>query len=448
MTIDLPNLRHLHAVAEVTRRGSVSAAARAIPLTQPAVTQAVAGLERRLACELFERRPSGLQPTAAGRAFAQRLERALALLRAALAQASDVRVHPVRAVPKDALRGVTSAQLAALVAVVEEGALARAARRAGRARPTYHRALRALERVAGIALLERTSFGLRPTREAERIAVAAQLAAAELEQARTELAVSAGTAGGQIVIGSMPLARSALLPDAVLEFAAEHPRHGVSILDGPYEMLLAALRRGGADVLVGAMRDPPPGDDVEQEHLFDDPLALIVRAGHPLTRQPTVTLRELGRFAWVSPRAGSPLHHHFDELLAALPQRAVLAPVECNSLVAARALLRGSDRVMLLSAQQVRLEREAGQLVALPHPLGRTVRAIGLTLRRGWRPTAQQAVFVDILRRRAISLGEEAERLARPPRSRRAQSALAGAPSPLRNSRGVRPVRRVKKRVK
>jgi hypothetical protein len=41
-------------------------------------------------------------------------------------------------------------------------------------------------------------------------------------------------------------------------------------------------------------------------------------------------------------------------------------------------------------------------LVALPHPAGKIVRGIGLTVRRDWRPTQAQARLLAILRDRLI----------------------------------------------
>jgi DNA-binding transcriptional LysR family regulator len=59
---------------------------------------------------------------------------------------------------------------------------------------------------------------------------------------------------------------------------------------------------------------------------------------------------------------------------------------------------------MLLSEQQARHELAAGELVALPHPEGRVVRAIGLSVRRDWRPTPAQTELLDILRAVARSV--------------------------------------------
>src|SRR5215212_2178017 len=58
--------RRLLTFAEVARRGSFSRAAEALALTQPAVSQQVAGLERQLGVKLLERGPGGPVPTEAG----------------------------------------------------------------------------------------------------------------------------------------------------------------------------------------------------------------------------------------------------------------------------------------------------------------------------------------------------------------------------------------------
>jgi DNA-binding transcriptional LysR family regulator len=191
-----------------------------------------------------------------------------------------------------------------------------------------------------------------------------------------------------------------LVARAVLEFAAQRPEHGITILDGPYESMLAALRRGAADVLVGALRDPLPHEDILQEHLFDDPLAIVVAAHHPLAGRGTPSGTALGRFPWIAPRRDSPLRRHFDALMARLPSPPA-TPIECNSLVAARSMLLASERVMLLSEHQIRHELDAGELIALPHPFGPVSRAIGLTVRRDWHATEVQAQLIEGLRRHA-----------------------------------------------
>ena len=379
--------------------GSVSAAARAAHLSQPAVTQAVSSLEEDFGSALFARTVRGMELTEAGRRCAARVASALERLEAAVGAAA-AQTQPPRG--PGVIHGITARQLHALVAAIDAGGFGSAARLVGMTRATIQRAARELEQRIGVPLFETTSHGLRPTREALRLGLQVQLAIAELAQARAEVATAAGAESGQTVIGAMPLGRSFMVPETVLRFAPRRPQHRVSILDGPYESLLDALRRGRADVLVGALREQIP-PDVRQEHLFDDPLAIIVRRGHPLEKVSGGGRRAppadaLAGFAWIAPRAGSPLRRHFERLFSGTSAPPPAAAIECNSLIAARALLLRSDRAMLLSEQQAHHELAAGELVALPHPAGRVVRAIGLTLRRDWQPTAAQAELLDILR--------------------------------------------------
>jgi LysR family transcriptional regulator of gallate degradation len=388
----LLNLRHLAVFREVARRGSVAAAARAVFLSQPAATQAVAAVEEHFGTPLFERKPTGMVLTAAGQTCLVRVERALGELHDGAPESRRPGPSP------GTTRGMTVTQLEALIGVVGHGGFALAARAIGMDRPTLHRAARALEHTIGAPLFERTSFGLRANRDGERLAEHAQLAFTELAQARAELAALEGIETGRTVIGVMPLARSFLVPKAVLEFVSLHPSHTVSLLDGAYESLLAALRTGGADFLVGALRDPAPTDSVVEEPLFDDPLAIVLRAGHPLAQQRSPGVRTLARYPWIAPRTGSPLRRQFDQLFAAGHCPAPLGLIECNSLVAARAMLLHSDRVMLLSAHQVEQDLASGLLTTLPHPGGRIIRRIGLTLRRDWHPTRAQRELLRLLR--------------------------------------------------
>ncbi|HBG89651.1 MAG TPA: LysR family transcriptional regulator, partial [Stenotrophomonas sp.] len=70
------NLKHLHAMVAVHAHGGISAAAPHLNLSQPALTQAIARLERQLDAPLFDRQPGGMVATEATRLLAPRIERA------------------------------------------------------------------------------------------------------------------------------------------------------------------------------------------------------------------------------------------------------------------------------------------------------------------------------------------------------------------------------------
>ena len=62
-------LRHFLAVFE---HRNMTAAARALHITQPALTKSIRRLEEELDVHLFERQPSGVEPTRYGHVLARR----------------------------------------------------------------------------------------------------------------------------------------------------------------------------------------------------------------------------------------------------------------------------------------------------------------------------------------------------------------------------------------
>ena len=68
------SLRQFEYALAVAAEGSVTAAAELLHVAQPSVSQQIRGLERELGVRLFARTPTGLVPTAAGRAFLREAE--------------------------------------------------------------------------------------------------------------------------------------------------------------------------------------------------------------------------------------------------------------------------------------------------------------------------------------------------------------------------------------
>src|ERR1700759_2713896 len=102
------NLRHLRVFLAVADGGALMRAAEAFHGSQPAVTQAMAKLEKLAGQPLFTRSPTGIYLTPAGEALAARVRRAFALLDPVL---SDL-------APRLKLTA-TTAQLQALIAMRE-----------------------------------------------------------------------------------------------------------------------------------------------------------------------------------------------------------------------------------------------------------------------------------------------------------------------------------------
>ena len=88
--INAPQLGQLQAFSEVARRGTISRAADALFVSQPALTARIQGLERTLGSSLFARGRHGSRLTEAGRAFLPHADRALAALERGRAAVAEV----------------------------------------------------------------------------------------------------------------------------------------------------------------------------------------------------------------------------------------------------------------------------------------------------------------------------------------------------------------------
>jgi len=399
----LPNLRHLRAFREVADCRNISLASNRVHLSQPAITQAIAKLETILGTSLFDRRSDGMFVTEPGKRFRMRVDRALSLLEQGAAKALQI-------APKRHGRGfnkfdqlLTSAQLRALIAVSRAENFSLAAKRIGISQPSLHRAARDLERLAGIVLFEKVSQGIRLTPPAHVLAQHAKLTMAEMRQGYDEIEERKGMDVSRITVGSLPLARTYVLPHAIHRLGDIRPDVQVSVVDGPYDDLLHALRHGDIDILIGALRDPLPIDDVQQHPLFTDQLTMAARAGHPLADKRRLKLADLAGYPWVVPRHGTPTRAHIERIFS----EAQVAPrlVEASSLVLARGLLLRSDRLTIISAHQIRYELERGLLVSLPLDMPKMDRPIGVTLRRDWQPTASQDEFLNAIRHAGDKVG-------------------------------------------
>ncbi|NEJ19884.1 LysR family transcriptional regulator [Rhizobium leguminosarum] len=379
------NLRHLRVFLAVVDTNSVTRAADVCHLSQPAVTQALSKIERALRTSLFTRTPQGLFANVQGDVLAKRVRRAFGFLDPALNELSP-RLRMV----------ATSSQLQALIAVREAENFTLAARRLGLAQPTVHRAVTQLEEEAARPLFERTSYGIVATRAAGTLAQAARLAFAELAQAEVDLAETLSEEAGRIVIGAMPLSRSFVLPRAIAEFRKFRPNTPIHILEGPYADLLAGLRRGEIDFLIGALRDPAPIGDVEQRFLFTDTLVVVAGSNHPLAARSELSVEELAAYPWIVGQRGTPIRRHFDALFEGLG-RPPTSIVESSSLILMRELLNGTDHLGCISYLQAQAELSRGLLKALPLDLSHTARPIGLTLRVNWMPTRAQEQFLKLV---------------------------------------------------
>lgn len=393
------NLAQLHAFTVIAERGSASRAAAHLLRAQSAVTRSLRELEVALGEPLMERCPSGMRPTSVGEAVLERAVRVFAELRGLAPRRAPQPVREMR-VPPGAIPSylLNTRRLQSLVALVRHRHMQSAAQTLGVSQPAVSSAIKILEAGLGSPLFDRTARGLRLTSDGEAFVFRVRRALNELRHIPEDVAAVRGSIRGSVTVGALPFARTMILPEAVAHVRRDYPGVHVVTDESAYEALLAGLRAGDVDFIIGALRPAAPGGDVRAEALLGTGMVALTRHGHPLAGERGLTPDRLAGADWILPRRHTPARAILDTLFTRLHLPPPLAAVETGDLAMIRGLLMRTDMVAVLSAQQVHYELRAGQLAILDVPLAHTEREIGLTMRAAGEPSPAARRLLDAIR--------------------------------------------------
>ncbi|WP_369148778.1 LysR substrate-binding domain-containing protein [Streptomyces sp. R44] len=204
-----------------------------------------------------------------------------------------------------------------LRAVVTSGSVTAAAGHLGYTPSAVSQQIAALEKEAGIALLERFGRGVRPTSAGRLLTEHAAVIGQRLAEAETALADLRAGRTGRIVVHYFATAGADLVAPALARFRAEHPgvrvdlRIAEGVPDEEADLTLLVRPRGGGPAT--------SGDGLRLVHLVDDPYRAVLPRGHRLAgRRGAVDLADLAAEPWVgSERPGPCLDAVLDACAAA-----------------------------------------------------------------------------------------------------------------------------------
>ncbi|MDN7970066.1 LysR family transcriptional regulator [Burkholderia multivorans] len=396
---DLPNLACLYAVQRVAETGSVSRAAAALFRAQSAVTRAVQEVEAALGEPLFDRKPSGMLATPVGRAVLKRSERVFAEL-GELANWCALRQSRRRAPGEGGLPAylLNTRRLQLFSTLARHRHMPSAARALGVTQPAVSSAIRILESGAGFALFHRHPRGLLLTADGETFLLHVRRALNELRHVADDVAALHGSIQGVVTVGALPLGRTLILPEAVARVVTRFPKVRVITDESAYEALVAGVRAGDIDFILGALRANDAAGDLDNERLMSENLVVLARRDHPLARVRNLGLRSLAAAQWILPRSHAPARGLFDALFRRMKFKPPMPTVESADLAVIRGLLLHSDMLAVLSAQQLHYECESGLLAVLDVPMHDTTRDIGLITRSGSPPSPAARALIDAIR--------------------------------------------------
>ena len=273
-----------------------------------------------------------------------------------------------------------------------------AAQTLGISQPAVSSAIRIMESGAGMQLFYRSPRGLLLTSEGETFVLHVRRALNELRHIPDDIAALHGSIQGYVTVGALPLGRTRILPEAIARVAAKYPGVRVVTDESAYDLLVAGLRSGDIDFVLGALRANDAASGLANERLMSEDLVVLARRDHPLVGTSGLSLKQLSSAQWILPRSHAPARGMFEALFRRARLKPPMPTVETADLAVIRGVLMQTDMLAALSAQQLFYECESGQLAVLDIEMQNTQRDIGLIVRAGGTPSPAARALIDAIR--------------------------------------------------
>jgi DNA-binding transcriptional LysR family regulator len=248
-----------------------------------------------------------------------------------------------------------------LVAVVEAGGIAAAARRVHLSVSALSERITALEAGAGLPLLARGARGSAPT--AAGLELAAHARAVLLQAERLDGAVAAwrGREQGEVRLMANSNALASFLPDVLARFLARHPDVQIDLREALSDEIARAIRAGEAELGVAAGTADLSG--LEVRPFRKDRLVLLVPEGHALAVRKRVSYAETLDEAFVGLDEGAAIQSYIADHAARLG-RSLKPRIRLRSFEGvARMVAAGAGIAIVPASTVTRAQRDAGARV-------------------------------------------------------------------------------------
>lgn len=302
-------------------------------------------------------------------------------------------------------KGLKLTHLRMLAAFAETAQIGSAAEQMGITQPAASRLLAEVERICGQKVHFRAGRGVELTEVGQALAARAMRVLMEMRDAAREIEDFATGSTGRVNIGAVTAPALDLVLPTVREARLSFPDIQIEVTVTTSDILFDQLIAGKLDFAVARVPAGGDADLVDLLEIAPEPVDLIVRKDHPLTKLAQVTVPDLMSFDWVLPNSSIPLAVAVLNHVASLgypppPQR-----MTTGSFLLTLALLQQSNAIAPLAsavADQFAYGPDTA-FARLQTPLNMAVSPYSLMTRKDARlPRAAQTVmgvFMQILSR-------------------------------------------------
>jgi DNA-binding transcriptional LysR family regulator len=250
------------------------------------------------------------------------------------------------------------AKLNHLLAIARTGSFSRAAEELRITQPALSRSVAAIEQRYGFRIFERGRAGASPTAVGAMVLADAEALLRDARALDQNLHLYARGDAGKVAFGMGPLIASLTLRSLATRLLRERPRLQLKCSVKSPDVLLAELMSGGVEMVFCATEPVPRTPEISVQPLGSITLALIARAGHPLTAREALTMAEVGAFPISHSAHAAAEDFHAEERFAS-------GALFCDNYEILRQVVLESDAVWMSSPEMVAEDMAAGRLVQL-----------------------------------------------------------------------------------
>ena len=184
------------------------------------------------------------------------------------------------------------AALQAFLAVAETGSFSRAAERIYLTQPAISKRIATLERRFDAQLFDRIGRRVQLTEAGRALFERSRSILAELDDAKRSLANLSGQIRGSLSLATSHHIGLHRIPETLKRFHARYPDVRLDLRFMDSEQACHAVVRGELELAVVTL-PPAPIAQLRCEHVWHDPLDVVVAPNHPLAAQRGATVRAL-----------------------------------------------------------------------------------------------------------------------------------------------------------
>ena len=269
-------------------------------------------------------------------------------------------------------------QLKLLVAVDEQKNILRASKQLNMAQPAATKYIRDLEEMFEVELFKRSSRGVTPTAYGDVVIKHAKTILSQVQHVSEEVTSLKQGVIGRIKVGTLLAASPTLIPQSLLHLKKERPKIYVTIVEGTNDKLMPALRNGELDIVIGRLPEYREREDLKQSILYNEPIAVVAREGHPLTKKKTLTFDDIRDQEWILPLAQTSLRRQIEFDFRNAGHEPPADAIESISILTNHNLLLKTDMIATMPYQ---VAKSYPDLVRLPITLKSAISPVGITIR-------------------------------------------------------------------